>query len=332
MLYNIIEKQDFPQLLSQIEKPPECLYYQGDPTLLKKTCIAIVGTRKNTEYGAQITRDLVRDLAILDIAIVSGLAKGIDAIAHEQALKHNIPTIAILGCGLNNIYPLHNARLFEQIAQKGLILSEFEPETPPLQHHFPQRNRIIAGLSIATIVVEAPVKSGALITAKNALECGRDIFCFPGDVDRENSEGILNLLQYGGGFPVKNGRQIIEMLQKQPQLFKKSTKSTSRPGFASLASSPLQTADKIPSASSTSNQHPSPPLALNLSPTEKLILSKITKTTGRDFDTLRQKTGLQTQELLIKITELELKNLITAKNGRFMRLVDFQTKAAVKTA
>lgn len=303
MLYNIIEKQDFPQLLSQIEKPPDCLYYRGDPILLRKTCIAIVGTRKNTEYGAQITRDLVRDLAILDIAIISGLAKGIDAIAHEQALKHNIPTIAVLGCGLNNIYPLHNARLFEQIAQKGLILSEFEPETPPLQHHFPQRNRIIAGLSIATIVVEAPVKSGALITAKNALDCGRDIFCFPGDVDRENSEGILNLLQYGGAYPVKNGRQIIEMLQKQPQLFRKPQDQK-----------PLQIShrpSKLPE-----------PLALNLSPTEKLILSKITKTTGRDFDTLRQKTGLQTQELLIKISELELKNLIISKNGRFMRLVE----------
>lgn len=322
MLYNVIEKQDFPQLLNQVEKPPDRLYYQGDPSLLKKTCIAIVGTRKNTEYGAQITRDLVRDLAILDIAIVSGLAKGIDAIAHEQSLKNNIPTIAVLGCGLNNIYPLHNARLFEQIAQKGLILSEFEPETPPLQHHFPQRNRIIAGLSIATIVVEAPVKSGALITAKDALECGRDIFCFPGDVDRQNSEGILNLLQYGGGFPVKNGRQIIEMLQKQPQLFKKAPKLASRTGLTSSAPISLQTSSNTASAASASNQHPSPSVSLNLSPTEKLILSKITKTTGRDFDTLRQKTGLQTQELLIKISELELKNLITAKNGRFMRIIE----------
>lgn len=308
MLYNIIEKQHFPQLLSQIEKPPDRLYYQGDPSLLKKTCIAIVGTRKNTEYGAQITHELVKDLAILDIAIVSGLAKGIDAIAHEQALKNNVPTIAVLGCGLNNIYPLHNARLFEQIAQKGLILSEFESETPPLQHHFPQRNRIIAGLSIATIVVEAPVKSGALITAKNALDCGRDIFCFPGDVDRQNSEGILNLLQYGGGYPVKNGRQIIEMLQKQPQLFKKATKLASR---------------QHPSQSPTDTSPPLPPplLDMNLSTTEKLILSKLTKTTGRDFDTLQQKTGLKTKELLIEISQLEIKNLVTAKNGRFIRLV-----------
>lgn len=311
MLYNIIKKRYFPTLLTQIDMPPDHLYYKGDINLIHKTCIAIVGTRKNTEYGAQITRELVKDLAILDIAIISGLAKGIDAIAHEQALKNNIPTIAVLGCGLSNIYPLHNSYLARQIEEKGLILSEFEPQEPPLKHHFPQRNRIIAGLSIATIVVEAPVKSGALITARCALESGRDIYCFPGDVDRENSEGILYLLQQGGAYPVKNGRQIIEILRDQPELFKKAAKLAS-----SQHPSPSQTDTSPPSRT------PPPQLNLNLSPTEKLILSKLTKTTGRDFDTLQQKTGLKTKELLIEISQLEIKNLVTAKNGRFMRLIE----------
>ncbi|MBI4235636.1 DNA-protecting protein DprA [Candidatus Peregrinibacteria bacterium] len=312
MLYHIVQsavlaKADFPPLLREVYKPPNCLYYKGDISLINKTCIAIVGTRKNTQYGAQITKDLIKDLSVLDIAIVSGLATGIDSIAHTQAIKNDIPTIAVLGCGLNHLYKRPNNDLAEEIERKGLIITEFEPEEPPLKYHFPQRNRIIAGLSIATIVVEAPMKSGALITAKYALDFGRDIFAFPGDIDRENSDGILNLLQYGGAYPVKNGKQIIEMLQKQPQLFRAPTHSTNKTTSAAFAEAP----STVPE-----------PLALKLSPVEKLILEAISGQNGRDFDTIQQKTGLNTQELLIEISQLELKNLVTSKNGRFISLMD----------
>ena len=166
-----------------------------------------------------MTQKIIEELAVLDIAIVSGMAIGIDTIAHKTALKLNIPTIAVLGSGLNNIYPKANLKLAQKIAQNGLILSEYEPDAPPLNYNFPQRNRLISGLSVATIVVEAPEKSGALITARFALNQGREIFVVPGDADRVNSKGITKLMQKGAAYPVTCGQDIIESLKIQPHLY-----------------------------------------------------------------------------------------------------------------
>lgn len=181
--------------LADIPSAPKKLYYRGNIDLLNLPAVAIVGTRKCSDYGEYITQELVKGLSVLNIAIVSGLAKGIDAIAHQAALQYGMKTIAVLGSGINNIYPREHQNLAEEIAKNGLLLSEYSGDTSALPQNFPMRNRIVSGLCLATIVVEAPVKSGALITARFALEQGREVFVIPGDIDRENSLGCLELLQ-----------------------------------------------------------------------------------------------------------------------------------------
>lgn len=286
---------EYPELLKQLYKPPERLYYEGDVELMNKPCVAIVGTRRCTEYGELMTKEIIKDLSILDIVIVSGLAKGIDTIAHKAAIANSLPTIAVLGCGLANIYPRENIPLAKKISQDHLIISEFPPDTQPLKHHFPQRNRIISGLSIATIVVEAPEKSGALSTARYALEQGRDIYAVPGDIDRENSMGVLRILQNGGAYPIASGKEVVEILRQQPKL-----------DLKPMPNEPL----------------PQKATPLRLGPNEKKIIQALSKHRGRDFDIIKEKTGLPTKELLITLTKLELQGLTTTKRGKFIRLVD----------
>src|SRR3989339_894698 len=142
----------FPTLLKEINPVPKLLYCKGNKELLNETCISIVGTRKYTEYGEIMTTQIIQDLSVLDVVIVSGLAKGIDTIAHTQAIKNNLKTIAVLGSGINYIYPIFNTKLAQQILDEGgLIISEYPDKTEPRDYHFPQRNRIISGLCVATI-------------------------------------------------------------------------------------------------------------------------------------------------------------------------------------
>src|SRR3989338_2643499 len=167
-----ISDKRYPALLKQIFSPPAVLFCKGNLELLSSPCISIVGTRRSSDYGEFMTRKIINELSATSLTIVSGLAKGIDTIAHDAAMKNNMPTIAVLGSGMHNIYPQQNKGLAEQIKGKGLIITEYEDEETPQKCNFPKRNRIISGLSIATLVIEAPEKSGALITAKLALEQG----------------------------------------------------------------------------------------------------------------------------------------------------------------
>ena len=212
--------KEYPQLLKQIYNYPQKLFYRGDLKVLEKPSIAIVGTRRPTEYGEYMAEKIVKELSILDVNIVSGLAKGIDTIAHETALECGLSTVAILGSGIENIYPPANIELAKAIEENGLVMSEFEGDIEPASFHFPMRNRIISGLSLATIVIEAPEKSGALITAKYALDQGREIFVIPGDIEREQSLGALRLLQRGAAYPIASGHEVLEILKTQPYLFK----------------------------------------------------------------------------------------------------------------
>lgn len=274
--------QNYPYLLKQIHKPPQKLYYKGNLDLLKKTCIAVVGTRKNSDYGEEMTRKIIDELSDLDICIVSGLAVGIDTVAHQAALEYGLSTIAILGSGIENIYPLENFELAETIAKKGLIMSEYEGQLAPLKGNFPQRNRIVSGISVATIIIEAPERSGALITAKLALEQNREIFTIPGDIDRQNSIGPLRLLQNSEAYPISSGRDIIEILHKQPHLF--------------------ETA-----------------LFLKLSPDQQKLFELIPEKRGLNIEQLCQKSNLPINELLANLSILEIKNLILTKDGKYCR-------------
>ncbi len=209
-----IADADYPKLLKQIYDPPFIIYYRGDLGAFNGFTLAVVGARKYTPYGQQVTEKLIRELALNHLTIVSGLAIGVDTLAHVAALEAGGKTIAVLGSGLDrqNIYPSQNRYLADKIqASHGLVLSEYPLGTMPLKHHFPQRNRIISGLSLATLVIEAGEKSGALITAAHALEQNRDIFAIPGGIYSPYSAGTNSLIKLGAKL-VANAKDIIESL------------------------------------------------------------------------------------------------------------------------
>jgi len=204
-----ITDEHYPQQLKHIPQPPLILFTKGDLSLLSHQQLAIVGSRSPSHYGKQMTRHLIEQLATYDIAITSGLALGIDTIAHHAALEQKTPTVAVLGTGIDVVYPKSNWQLYEQISNQGLLVSEFLPGQPPVKYNFPRRNRIISGLSRGTLVVEAAIKSGSLITAEQALEQGRDVFAVPGSVFNKLSEGTNHLIQQGAK-PVTCAADIVE--------------------------------------------------------------------------------------------------------------------------
>lgn len=204
----------YPPLLKEISHPPLSLYYLGNEKVLKDFdyFVAIVGTRRATSYGRETAKNLARDLSAENVVVVSGLALGIDGEAHRGTLEGKAPTIAVLGSGLEKIYPAYHKELAKKIVEKhGLILSEYPPQSPPARWTFPERNRILAGLSQATLVIEAPFKSGAMITANFALDANRDVGAVPGEVSSINSEGTNYLIKNGAAL-VRNVEDALELL------------------------------------------------------------------------------------------------------------------------
>ena len=194
--YFTIEDDIYPQCLKEISNPPLKLYYKGNLDLLKdERLIAVVGTRNPSSYGKLCCEYMVKKMTSANITIVSGFAKGIDSIAHKTSLLAGGKTIAVIASGLDIVYPASNLSLYREIEEKGLILSEYEAGVKPFKFNFPQRNRIIAGLSKGTIVVESKDRGGSLITADLALEFNRDVYAVPGDVFSEYSKGCNNLIR-----------------------------------------------------------------------------------------------------------------------------------------
>ncbi|MFH1291815.1 MAG: DNA-processing protein DprA [bacterium] len=205
----------YPNLLSQISDPPKVLYFRGDLKLADQPSLGIVGKRKYSAYGRQICEQITSSLARQGLVIVSGLALGIDSFAHQSALNNQGKTIAILGSGVDKytIYPASNRLLAEQIIQQGgLVMSEYAPGTMPTAYSFPMRNRIIAGLSLGTLVVEAAIKSGALITSSCALDYNREVFAIPHPINSITGEGANNLLKQGAHL-VTCAQDIIQVLK-----------------------------------------------------------------------------------------------------------------------
>lgn len=201
---------EYPEKLRQIYQPPLILFVQGNVSLLSKEIVSIVGSRYPTNYSKEVMEKLVPNLIEQNIVIASGLAKGVDALAHQTTLNNQGQTIAVIGNGLNYSYPRQNTGLQNQIKQKGLIISEYLPDTPPRPYRFPERNRILAGLSKSVIVTEAKEKSGSLITANLALQENRDIYAVPGAITSELSAGPNQLIEAGAtpivNFKFKNGK------------------------------------------------------------------------------------------------------------------------------
>lgn len=207
-----IESLKYPNILKQIYDPPKKLYVIGDENLLNDISIAIVGCRDNTEYGKKVAKYFSYNLAKQNICIISGLAKGIDSFAHIGALQAKGKTIAVVGNGLDIVYPKENKRLVQEIIKNGgAIISEYSLGIKPQKQHFPARNRIISGLSNGVLVVEAKEKSGSLITADFAIDQGKEVFAVPGNINSLNSVGTNNLIK-DGAIPVNNYKDILQWL------------------------------------------------------------------------------------------------------------------------
>ena len=213
MNYNFITIKDdvYPECLKEISNPPLKLYYKGNLDLLKEErLIAVVGTRNPSSYGKLCCEYMVKKMSRANITIVSGFAKGIDSIAHKTSLLTDGKTIAVIASGLDIVYPASNLSLYREIEEKGLILSEYEAGVKPFKSNFPQRNRIIAGLSRGTIVVESKDRGGSLITADLALEFNRDVYAVPGDVFSEYSKGCNNLIRDSRAKSLSNINELLK--------------------------------------------------------------------------------------------------------------------------
>ena len=222
--------EKYPILLREIKDPPERLYYIGNLELASCSSVSVVGSRKASAYGKWAAHEIGKRLADNDVVTVSGMAAGIDSMSHKGALSVNGNTIAVLGCGIDICFPAFNQTLRDEIVEKGLLLSEYPPGYPGSKFTFPHRNRIISGLSMATVVVEAGVSSGSLITAERAAEQGRNVFSVPGNINSFGSIGTNKLIQDGAyplaliddifdilGINKKNTANIIRQLGREEQ-------------------------------------------------------------------------------------------------------------------
>ena len=205
----------YPKRLKEIYLPPVVLFYKGRLELFNRLSIGIVGARDHTEYSKEALEYLLPDILERKVSIISGLARGVDSLAHQLTLDLNGETIAVIGNGINICYPKENQSLYDAIGKKGLILSEYPLDSPPLKFHFPYRNRIIAGLSHGLCVIEAKLHSGSLITANVALSENRQVFALPGNITSEYSKGTNELIT-AGAFPIRNSNDILESLHYFP--------------------------------------------------------------------------------------------------------------------
>jgi DNA processing protein len=274
---------DYPKMLRHIIDPPLALHFRGDRTLLDKPSVAIVGSRRASPYAINVARQLGDDLARSGLLIVSGLARGVDAAAHESALDASFPTIAVLGTGIDVVYPRSNRALYRRVAEKGLLLSEFAPGTPPLAMNFPIRNRVISGLTSGTIIVEATSRSGSLITARTAAEQGREVFAVPGSIFSQGSEGTHRLIQYGAKL-VHDANDVLEEL----------------PGDLRLVSKEQA-------------KEPDSPL--------REVLAAFTRDEGTDVEQVASRLGRQPSALAEPLLQLELGGWLRALPGaRYVRV------------
>jgi DNA processing protein len=268
----------YPPLLKETYSAPLLLYVRGDVTALVRQSIAVVGTRAASSYGRGVLPSFVEEFCRAGLSIVSGLAQGIDAVAHRAAVECGGITVGVLGCGLDTVFPKLNAPLAEaMLAHGGALVSEYPLGTPPLKQHFPARNRIIAGLSRCILVAESRKKGGALITARQALEAGRDVFAIPGPIGSPTSEGTNTLIREG----------------------------------ATLVTAPSQILDEL---SLSLEPMPTPREELELSSDEQSIISLLTEE-PRYVDTIIKATKLEPHVVNAALTELELKGAIRHLGG-----------------
>ncbi len=275
----------YPVRLSQIDSPPIGLYIKGNKELLLgKKLIGVVGARKTTSYGFQVTETLVSELVLSGFIIVSGMAMGIDAIAHKTTMENKGETIAVLGCGVDCPYPRENDRLYEEILDsRGLVVSEYPLGMPANPGTFPARNRIVAGISMAVLITEAAEESGSLITAEHAISQGKTVFAVPGPITSQQSRGALKLLKQGAVL-VQNAQDILNSLNLKSQI------------------SNSEQIDKIKS--------------LKLTKEERKVLDAL-EGEEKTIDELIRETKIPISQLSVILSGMELAGIISSSNGKF---------------
>jgi DNA processing protein len=282
-------EEGYPKRLLNCYDSPTLLFYKGTADLNAPKIVAIVGTRSNTDYGRQITETLVKDLAAHDVLITSGLAYGIDAFAHKASVKNGLPTVGVVGHGLDKIYPSENTALAkEMILEGGGILSEFFSGTKADKHNFPLRNRLVAGLSDATVVVETLVKGGSMITAKLADAYNRDVFAVPGRTIDKNSGGCNYLIRNNKAILLTNAEELVEVM-----------------GWAPKKKQPKKQKE----------------LFIELSPDEKIIINLLQQKDTIHIDELNLQSGLTSSGTAAAILSLELQGVVASLPGKLYRLM-----------
>lgn len=291
--YNIrtlfLTDEAYPKRLLNCYDSPTLLFYKGTADLNTAKIISIVGTRSNTDYGKAFTEKLIADLAAQNVTIISGLAFGIDAIAHKAALKNSLPTVGVVGHGLNKIYPSQHAALAkEMIATGGGVLTEFFHDIKPDKHNFPLRNRIVAGISDATILVETAVKGGSMITAKLADAYNRDVFAVPGRTTDKLSAGCNHLIKHSKAYLLTDAEELMDMMGWKE---KKVTVKKQRQLF------------------------------IELTPEEQSIISLLQQKEVMHIDEINNTSGLSSSSVAAAILNMELQGLLQTLPGKMYKLV-----------
>lgn len=301
----------YPLRLAEIYDPPLVLFTRGNLVEADHQAVALVGTRKPTAYGARMARNLAYDLASRGITVVSGMAEGIDTAAHEGAMEAGGRTIAVLGCGVDIVYPPSNAELMHRIIQQGAVVSSFEMGVKPSKGHFPFRNRIISGLSMGTVVVEAPIGSGALITARNAAEQGREVYAVPGEAGAYNSRGPHALIREGAKL-VETAQDILVELDIEAANRQPARPARPEPRDA-VAPAPARVESEVRRPSGQPAPSPSP--AANVTPLERAVLDVLSND-GSFVDEIAAAARMSVSEALSSLTMLELKGLVRQLSGK----------------
>lgn len=283
-----ITDEEYPQRLINCYDSPTMLYYRGTSNLNTAKIIAIVGSRSHTDYGKAITEKLMQDLAGSEIVVISGLAYGIDAISHKAALKNSLETVGVLAHGLDKVYPAENTAMAKEMIRNGGLLTEFRTKTRPDRHNFPSRNRIVAGMSDATIVVETDIKGGSIITAELANGYNKDVFAFPGKTTDKKSTGCNFLIKNNKAILLTDAQQLLETMGWQEQ--KKIKRSTKE-------------------------------LFIELTPHEKIIIDMLNTKDLVAIDEINLQSGLSSSAIAAAILNLEMQNIIQALPGKMYKIL-----------
>ncbi|WP_300659917.1 DNA-processing protein DprA [Fluviicola sp.] len=281
-------EKNYPRRLKQCADAPLLLYSKGNIDWNPPKLISVVGTRHATDYGKALTQELIEGLSGHDVTVVSGMAYGIDICAHQEALKFHLPTWGVLGHGLAKMYPSEHRKIAERMLETGGIISEFIPSQKPEPAHFPMRNRIVAGLSDATIVIESGEKGGSLITANLAADYNRDVFAYPGDITRPFSKGCLNLIQKNQAMLIRHSSDLVELMNWQTNESKEDRQRT---------------------------------LFVDLNQREEKIMSVLRSKPELNLDTIGYLSSLTISEVTCDLLNLEFKGLVRSLPGRRFQLI-----------